>query len=226
MNRFRRVILRHGVAGCLTLGARYAVRYLFTALYRHERHVWYSAAPEAVKADRPLPKGLELQRSGRAQFDLLSQSNLYGWSAAETLLEQGGDLWIVREAERPAFCCWIFRERIPTIAACGGWKGLPSNTACLEEAVTDADYRGRGIAPAAWSLIAQRLKQEGIRKIITKVEEDNMPMRRAVLKAGLHEVAMVDYLKVGGLSRVRVVPVGEIIRQDREILMEVQKLAA
>lgn len=226
MNRLRRVFLRHGIAGCVILGARFAAHYLSTALYRHERHVWYSATTSDVKAIRPLPKGLNLLRAGREHLDLLSQSNLYGWSAAETFLAEGGDLWIVREGERPVFCCWIFRERIPTVAVRGGWKGLPSNTVCLEEAVTDPGYRGRGIAPAAWSLIAQTLNEEGVRKIVTKVEEANKSMRRALLKTGLHQVAMVDYLKMGGLSRVRVVPVGEILDQDREVLTEVQKLAA
>ena len=226
MNTIRRAVLRHGVAGCLILGARYAARCLFMALYRHERHIWYVAAPTALKADHPLPKGLKLHRSGREHLDLLSQANLCGWSTAETFLAEGGDVWIVREAERAASSFWIFRTRMPTVAARGGWKNLPSNTVCLEGAATNADYRGRGIAPAAWALIAQSLKEEGIRKIITKVEEDNMPSRRAVLKAGFHEVAMMDYLHVGGLSRVRVVPVGEILGQDRDMLMELQKLAA
>ena len=226
MNTIRRAVLRHGVAGCLILGARYAARCLLTALYRHERHIWYVAAPMAVKSVRPLPKGLKLHRSGREHLDLLSQSNLCGWSLAETFLAEGGDVWIVREAERAASCCWIFRRRMPTVTVRGGWKTLPSNTVCLEGAVTDADYRGHGIAPAAWALIAQSLQEEGVRTIITKVEEDNMPSRQAVLKAGFHEVAMMDYLHVGGLSRVRVVPVGETLGQDREMLMELQKLAA
>lgn len=225
MNRLRRVIRRHGVTGCLVLAARYAAQSLFTAVYRHERHVWYAAAPAAVKTDRPLPEGFELQRAGREQLDLLSWSNLYGWSAAETFLAEGGELWIVREAEQAAFCCWIFLERVPTVAARGGWKDLPSNTVCLEGAVTNAEYRGRGIAPAAWSLIAQTLNEKGIRSIIAKVEEGNMSMRRAVLKAGFHEVAITDYLQMAGLSRVRVVPVEEILGQNREMLTEVQKLA-
>jgi len=225
MNRFRRVLRRHGVSGCLILALRSSAKCLLTALYQHERHVWYAAEPAAVKA-RSLPKGLELHRSGRWHLDLLSESNLCGWTVGETFLAEGGDLWIVREGKRAAFCCWIFRERMPTVAARCGWKGLPSNTVCLEEPVTDADYRGRGIAPAAWFLIAQRLKEEDIRTIIIKVEEDNTTMRRAVLSAGLHEVAVMDYLYVGGLSRVRVVPVGTILGRDREILMEMQNIAA
>jgi RimJ/RimL family protein N-acetyltransferase len=204
---------------------RFSTQCLLIAVYQHERHVWYAAAPEAVKA-RLLPKGFKLQRSGLADLDRLSESNLCGWTAGEKFLAEGGDLWIVREGERIVFCCWIFRKRMPTVVARCGWKDLPSKMVCLEGPVTDMDYRGRGIAPAAWFLIAQSLMEEAIRTIIIKVKEHNMPMRRAVLRAGLHEVAVMDYLHVGGLSRVRVDPLSEIIGQDREVLMEMQKIAA
>lgn len=225
MDRLRRVLRRHGIAKSLVLAARISTQRLFKAVYLHERHVWYACAPEAVKA-RPLPKGLVLYRSGRADLDLLSESNLCGWSVGDTFLAEGGDLWIVREGERAVFCCWIFRERMPSVAARCGWKVLPSKTVCLEEPVTDVDYRGRGIASAAWFLIAQRLAAEGIRTIITKVKEHNMPMRQAVLRAGLCEVALMDYLHVLGLSRIRVVPLGQIPEWDRDVLMEMQNIAA
>jgi len=226
MNRLRRAILRHGVAGCLMLAARYAAQSLSAVLYRHERHIWYVAASSAVNKDRTLPDGLKLQRSGPEHLDLLSQSKLYGWSAAETFFQEGGDLWMVLDGKRAAFCCWVFRERMPTVAAPGGWKGLPAKTVCLEGVVTDAEYRGRGIAPAAWALIARSLSEEGMQTITMKVEAANQSMRRAVLKAGFHEVAMMDYLYVGGMSRVHVTPLGDGAGEDRDILMEVQKLAA
>lgn len=225
MDRLKWAILRHGLRGCLILAARSMARYLFTVLYQHEHHLWYAAASSALKAERPLSKGLELQRAGPERLDLLSQSNLCGRNVAEAFLAAGADLWIVCEGKRAAFCCWIFRGRMPVVAARDGWKGLPSDTVCLEDSVTNADYRGRGIAPAAWSSIAQSLQQEGIRTIITKVEAHNMPSRRAVLKAGFREVAMMDYLQVGGVSRVRVAPLGDVREQDRDTLMDLQKLA-
>jgi len=36
----------------------------------------------------------------------------------------------------------------------------------------------------------------------------------------------MDYLSVGGISRVQVTPLGNGAGEDRNILMEVQKLAA
>ena len=226
MNRWRRAIVRHGVTGCLTLAARYAAQSLSAVLYRHERHIWYVVASSAVNKDCTLPEGLKLQRSGPEHLDLLSSSKLYGWSAGEAFFQEGGDLWIVLDGKRAAFCCWMFRERMPTVAAPGGWKDLPAKTVCLEGVVTDAEYRGRGIAPAAWALIAQHVNQEGMQTITMKVEAGNQSMRRAVAKAGFHEVAMMDYLSVAGLSRVQVTPLGNGTGEDRDILMEVQKLEA
>ena len=132
---------------------------------------------------------------------------------------------MVRDNQRAVFCCWVFRKRMPTVAARGGWKDLPPKTVCLEGVVTDAGYRGRGIAPAAWSLIAQNLKGDGIQTIAIKVEEKNRSMRRAVQKAGFREMAITDFRQVAGMSRVQVLPVGEMSDQDAEILIEVQKLA-
>jgi RimJ/RimL family protein N-acetyltransferase len=91
--------------------------------------------------------------------------------------------------------------------------------------VTDAEYRGRGIAPAAWALIAQSLNDEGIRMIAIKVEETNRSMRRAVQKAGFHEMAITDFRQVAGHSRIQVVPVNGTSGRGADILAEVQKLA-
>ena len=225
MNRIRRVLRRHGIAKSLVLAARISTQRLLMALYLHERHVWYAAATSAIRAERPLSSELDLQRAGPEHLDVLSQLNLCGRSAAGRFLEAGADLWIVWEGERAAFCCWIFRGRMPVIAARGGWKGLPPDTVCLEASVTGENYRGRGIAPAAWSLIAQSLKEEGVRTIMTKVEVDNVPSRRAVLKAGFREVALMDYLQVGGVPRVRVTAWGEVCEQDRDLLIDLQKIA-
>lgn len=225
MDRLRRLILRHGLTGCLTLAASLIGRHLFRLLYQHERHVWYAAATSAIRAERPLSSELDLQPAGPEHLDVLSQMNLCGRRAAARFLEAGADLWIVWEGERAAFCCWIFRGRMPVIAARGGWKGLPPDTVCLEASVTGENYRGRGIAPAAWSLIAQSLKEEGVRTIMTKVEVDNVPSRRAVLKAGFREVALMDYLQVGGVPRVRVTAWGEVCEQDRDLLSDLQKIA-
>ena len=226
MDKIKRVLLQHGLSGCLILAMRYLGRYLLTVLYQHERHIWYVATPSAIKTGERLSTELKLQRAGPEHLDMLAQSNLCGRSSAAGFLAAGADLWVVRETERAAFCCWIFRTRTPTVAARGGWKTLPPDTVCLEASMTGSNYRGRGIAPIAWASIAQGLQQEGVRTIITKVEIDNIPSRRAVLKAGFHEAALMDFLKIVGVSRVRMVSLGEIREQDRDVLIDLHTLAA
>jgi hypothetical protein len=224
MDKLKRIMLQHGLTGCLTLAARHSSRSLLHLFYRHERHIWYAGATSDIKAERPLSIGLALQRAGSEHLDLLSQSNLCGRTQAERFLAEGADLWMVRDAERAAFCCWIFRRRMPVVAARGGRMGLPSDTVCLEGSVTGLEYRGRGIAPAAWSLIALHLQQEGIQTIITKVEIENMPSRRAVLKAGFHEAAAMDFLKLGRKLRIQVIPFAEAPEQAQDMLAELLKL--
>jgi GNAT superfamily N-acetyltransferase len=226
MDRVKRVLLQHGLSGCLMYAMRYLTRYLVTVLYQHERHIWYVATPSAIKSGKLLSKELKLQRAGPEHLDMLAQSNLCGRSSAARYLAAGADLWMVRETERAAFCCWIFRTRTPTVAARGGWKTLPPDTVCLEASITSSDYRGRGIASVAWASIAEGLQQEGVRTIITKVEIGNIASRRAVLKVGFHEAALMDFLQIAGVSRVRVVSLGEVREQDRDVLTDLHTLAA
>jgi hypothetical protein len=226
MDRIQRVLRQHGLSGCLIIAMRYLTRYLLTVLYQHERHIWYVATPSSIKSGNILSTELKLQRAGPEHLDMIAQSNLCGRSSAAGYLAAGADLWVVRETERAAFCCWIFRTRTPTVAARGGWKILPPDTVCLEASITGSNYRGRGIAPIAWASIAEGLQQEGVRTIITKVETGNIASRRAVLKAGFHEAALMDFLKIAGVSRVRVVSLGEIREEDRDVLIDLHTLAA
>ena len=130
-------------------------------------------------------------------------------------VQQGGETPIMIEA---AFCM-----RPKSFERRGAIHAI-RRPVCLEGVVTDPGYRGRGIAPAAWSMIARSLQDEGIRTIAMKVEEANQSMRRAVMKAGFHEMAITDFRRVAGITRVHVVPAGTTADQDAEIYVEVQKL--
>ena len=101
----------------------------------------------------------------------------------------------------------------PAIAAPGGQLQLSAGTVCLEDSVTAAPARGRGIGPAAWSAIADALGDEGQRHIITKVAVDNVPSRRAVEKAGFDAVALMHFRRFGPRSRTWV----DVLDRDRGI---------
>jgi hypothetical protein len=218
-------VRRHGVIGSTVLAARHVAQFLSSRIYLHERHVWYVLRPAAV-IRLPLGDKLALRLGGPEHVDFLSEYNLCSRSTALGYLARGGKLWLVREGTRLAFCCWIFTRQMPILAAPGGWLGLSSNTVCLEGSMTSSDYRGRGIAPAAWSLIAQELEEEGVRTIVTKIEECSAASRRAVLKIGFQEMAFMDYLCVGGLSRVQWETRSDLVTQDLEALRRVWSIAA
>jgi RimJ/RimL family protein N-acetyltransferase len=75
---------------------------------------------------------------------------------------------------------------------------------CLEDSVTSAAARGRGIAPAAWGAIADTLALEGQRKMITKVTVENTASRRAVTKSGFEEIALMHFRRRGPIHRTSI----------------------
>src|SRR5439155_383197 len=65
-------------------------------------------------------------------------------------------------------------------------------------------YRGRAVAPAAWSAIADSLAHERATAILTKVEEANLPCRRAIEKVGFRAAGVMRLRRIVGRPRVTV----------------------
>ena len=101
------------------------------------------------------------------------------------------------------FSCWIFRGRAPAVAARRGWFEPPEGTVCLEGSFTSPGRRRRGIASGAWSRIADRLELEGVESVIIKVEVQNTVRRKAAVKSGYREVGLMELVRVGPRTRVR-----------------------
>jgi GNAT superfamily N-acetyltransferase len=221
LNTLTRALQHHGVIKCCTLALSEALQSVLNHLYLHERHVWFVLSTHSVRAVS-LADGMILQPVSGPQVDLLSEQALCGRRVVENYLRHRGQPWVVMDGQRVAFCCWIFTKEMPLVVARGGWHALPVSTACLEASVTSADYRGRGIAPAAWLGIAAILKERGIHRMVTKVEEDNAASRRAVVKAGFHEIAVVDFQRMG-LSRYKTIEPRSILHlNDLETLVDLQ----
>jgi RimJ/RimL family protein N-acetyltransferase len=107
------------------------------------------------------------------------------------------------------FVCWIFRGCTPVAGVKGGWIDLPGTIVCLEDSLTARPFRGLGIAPGAWCALADRLEDEGVHTIVTKVEVSNRASRVAVTKAGFRETAEMTLDREWGRTRVAVVPEGD-----------------
>jgi len=159
-------------------------------VYLDEQHIWYTLNLDGVQ-QLPLAEGYELRLGTEADIDLIT--GLAGTSRedADHNRARGGETWLVVQGEEPAFVCWIFPESTPARAAADRWLALPPGVVCLEHSFTGASHRGHGIAGAAWTKIAQALKMRDFEVLITKVEVDNAPSRKAVRKAGFREACLM-----------------------------------
>lgn len=175
------------------------VRHVRMSVYLDETHVWYELL---LGTDRPrlaLPPGFTLIRGSAGELPLLDELPNVSQVEARLRMESNADLWLVLDEEdrRPAFACYIFHDSLPVPAARNGQLSLSSEIVCLEDSATSASYRGQGIAPAAWSRIADGLEQTAAKSIITKIEESNIASRRAIMKCGFREIATIRFQRVG-----------------------------
>ena len=200
VERIGRGLRRSGLRGSLRL----AVALLGRLAYLRESHIWYLLDLGEPRPRFELPAGMKIIRARDDDHALLAQLPTISGDAARRRLAAGVDLWLVRDGDHAAFACWTFRDRTPAIAARGGWLQLPRGVLGLEDSVTSPAYRGRAVAPAAWSAIADSLAHERATAILTKVEESNLACRRAIEKAGFRAAGVMRLRRIVGRSRVNV----------------------
>jgi GNAT superfamily N-acetyltransferase len=186
---------------------RAVARRLRKLAYLREEHVWYERDLGRPGPRLELPRGLRLERAGFEQADVVTH---FGQDVDQTRkrLEAGNDIWLVLEGEQPLFLCYTFRAETPVIAAADGRLELPAGSACLEDAVTLPEARGRGIASAAWATIGDELGRAGLSTLVAKVETDNVASRRVAEKAGFTPVAVMQHERTGVRRRTAVRPLG------------------
>ena len=190
------------------MARRVAARGGHSVLLREE-HIWYSLDVIGERPRRELPEGFELRVATEADADTVAAlPNQPGADETRARIAGTADVYLVSEHGKPAFACTIFRERTPTVAARGGWLDLPAGTVCLEDSGTSPDFRGRGVAPGAWTAIADALAERGFKTMLTKVAIDNEPSRKAVVKAGFGEAADMRMRRLGPFRRVALTPLG------------------
>lgn len=186
--RAQRVVNRHGLGGTARLIAQ-------KSRPRESAQTWYRLD---VRSDerprRELDDTFVLRPGTPADVDLVAQLPRDASVAALTdedvrsRIARGAELWLVTEGDRTAFACWIYRGWGPVPGANNDGADLPADTAMLEDSIASPDFRGRSVAPGAWTGIADQLKSEGLSYMVTKVGVDNAASRRAVEKAGFREV--------------------------------------
>jgi ribosomal protein S18 acetylase RimI-like enzyme len=201
-NRIASILRREGASGAAAKASKRVGRQLFL----REDHIWYAMVLAGDRPRRELPDGFEVRRGGVGDIDALEA--IMNQPSAELARDNlgPGELYLVTRGDDVVFACWIYPDRAPVAAARGGWMQLPATVACLEDSGINPDFRGMGIAPAAWTAIADRLLERGIETLVTKVAVDNEASRRAVIKSGFAEVAEMRMRRIALLSRVQVLP--------------------
>jgi RimJ/RimL family protein N-acetyltransferase len=163
-------------------------------VYLREEHTWW----EQDLDDRPrfeLGEGLRFVRATAAEADAVGELG-QDPQMAHDRLAAGNDLWMVLDGDQPLFACYTFRQAAPVMAASGGQLDLPDGAACLEDSLASPAARGRGIAPATWTLVGDRLREEGFKAIVTKIETSNKSSNRAVEKVGFKPIAVMEHERV------------------------------
>lgn len=184
-------------------------------LSRRSTYIWYELDLRAERADLPeLASGMRLVRvaddAERSVFEQLPPEGQDPRGGSyDDRVARGGVPWVVDAGGRAAFTCWTFLKEAPVGALPNGWLALPAGTACLEDSITSADFRGQGIAPRAWAALSGALRDEGFVYLVTKVEDVNQPSRKAVTKAGFREVATMQVRVNGPRERLRATPIGD-----------------
>jgi L-amino acid N-acyltransferase YncA len=197
LNRAVRAVRHAGLRGTAARALTLARR----RVQARQEHVWFELPLHGDRPRRSLPEEVQLTRASAPQVELVAE---FGRDVEEAAAfhAEGHDLWLAVDGETPLFTCWIFKGRVPAVAAPGGWLELPPGVACLEDSLTTPAARGRGIAPAAWTSIADALVSEGLETMITKVETENAPTRKAVAKAGFREIGIMRFERLGPRKRV------------------------
>jgi L-amino acid N-acyltransferase YncA len=203
-SRARTALERHGASGL----AREAIDRARPHVRLHEEHLWYELALAGASERVRSLDGLALRQAHPSDTALMGALDRDAAHTAEHVA-RGHDLWFVVDGETPAFSCFVYRGEAALLAARGGWMELPDATVCLEDSITAPGYRGRGLAPSAWSTLAAALEREGIASMITKVGVENAPSRKAVTKAGFVEVGLMRYDRWGPRSRVELEAYGD-----------------
>ncbi len=196
---------------------------LRSLVYLDEEHIWYTLDLTEIE-QLPLAEGYVLEPATDADLDLVSALSGSSTDDIEENRSRGAQPWLVKQDRDPAFVCWIFPQTTPVRAAADRWLELPSRVACLEDSFTSASHRGRGIAGAAWTKIAHGLSGDGFEVLITKVDVENAPSRKAVGKAGFREACLMRLRRRGSRETVTVekLPI-ELTPKERSVATELQQ---
>lgn len=207
--RGRGYLHQHGWAAAATRAAAVALELTRERTYLNEVHVWSELDIASPRPRVALPPGLRIRRGRSDDLCLLESLDTVGPHEALRWLSAGHEIWFVLDGAQAVFSCGVFHTSMPDLSMPTRLLPLPVDMAAIEGSVVAPAARGRGVAPAAWTLIADAMAERGLSRLTRRVAIGNQPARRAGPKAGFREVAQVRYRKVGPWSTRSVQPTGD-----------------
>jgi len=196
--RLGRAARQLGLRGTIKL----AVLKLGRLAYLREAHVWYRMDLARDFQCLKRPRGLELIRGGASALRLFEELPDARRREIRRHLAQGADLWVAQQGGRVVLSCWCFHKRAPALSTRRRWIDLPPATVGLDAAAGPHDAWSPECVAGAWSALAEALAEEGAEALVIKVEETNLPCRRAIETVGFRAVASMQLSRIGGHARV------------------------
>ena len=193
--RFSRGLETYGAVGL----SRQAIGRL---LHKDEEYVWYALELARLEPMAFRGAGYELRLATVEDLELLREVPAIPIAEGRRRIVQGEQLWFVLKEGRPAFACSVFVHLLPLEAARRGRYFLPPRVACVDDGLTNREFRGRAIAAAAWVAIGEKLRDDGFEVLIAKVPVDNIASRRTHEKTGFRVTVMMNRRRRGFRTHV------------------------
>ena len=184
-----------------------------------ENYAWYALDLSRIKPVR-LAEGFELRLAEPGEVELLRELPAVPLAEGRRRVRDGVQLWFVLKHEKPAFACFSFLggQHFPLEGAPRGQYLLPDGVACLENGLTSRAHRGRLIAPAAWTGIGERLRQDGFAWLITRAEVSNIASGRTLERTGFDRATVMHRRRRGLRTRIWFDPIDpELAPRAREV---------
>jgi L-amino acid N-acyltransferase YncA len=201
--RVARAVRRHGLREALRRAVGRALDATVRRGLRAEAHVWYELPFDDAPAPAA-PDGYAIRRGGAVDVDRLAAADLVNPIAARADLARGARLWVATAADEPVYLVWVYRDRVPSIAAPGGWLALPEGVACVEGAFALPEHRNRGLQRRTIRHAIAEVRAEGGVRVIAKVADDNAASQRSLAAIGAREIARMRFRRVGPWRRTRI----------------------
>jgi hypothetical protein len=152
----------------------------------------------------PLPAGIVCDFLDTDQLDAFAAHHPdLDRDAAAGLLASGERCFATWADDRIVASRWVAAGRV-RLGDVGLDVSLPAGTAYVSHSFTSPDMRGRRVAAASGTDLANRLAAEGLTRLVGTVLPENLPGLQSAAHAGYRLAGRLATVRIGPLPAVRV----------------------